>query len=557
MGCGLQETFVNCDDISIGGKIDRIPVHNDTIPPEEILVTPYKPEIEKWIEDAQTDAATDVIQVVTRHLPQPQSGPPQQRTPSGSHMPDVDLPGIGAVNIPHTQDYLIDNIAVANWFRSGMGPEVNQKNKLNNAGEVISPWGGSNSQYLQRNGAQIVGQTGSAGLTSTGSPELDNWIASVRQNMMAANAGNSIQGLNKFGEMLQHLSNNVGGIATVNLPRPSLIHTVADLRQNQQQHQQQQQHALIQQEQLSHQQIQQQQLQLQQGQLQIQQQYQLLTQQQQQQLQQQQQQLQQRQLQQLVQQQQQQLLPGARFSKTVQTNTLSKATPQLAVSQSTIHTANLRSLIDSIDKTVRSLQVSHINPAQTNNLISHAQTNNLIPPQEFVARMVALSQTFPSPSQLVRCDDISDSRDAVRTATQLVARDISTQEMQEQVPQLPSNIGHKQDASAMSEFRNQQMATANMQNWFPNSQAFALNRITASHLSEPAGAIGQNLNRQVYQHINPQRLPRRIQVDSMEVAQHSLRKFTQLQGRVYLSSQAHLGNKYDHMNIIYAQRQIA
>ncbi|KAH3746829.1 hypothetical protein DPMN_181246 [Dreissena polymorpha] len=562
MGCGLQETFVNCADISIGGTIDRIPVHNNTIPPEEILVIPNTPEVTKWFEDTQKDAATDVIQVITQHLPQSQSGHPQQRTPSGSHMQDVDRPGISAVNVPHTKDSVIDNIAVANWIRSGMGPEVNQMNTLNNAGGVISLRDGTNSQHLQRNGAQTVGQTGSTGLTSTGNPELDNWIASVRQNMLTVNAGNSIQGLNMFGEMLQHLPNNVGGTATVNFPRPSHIHTVADLRQNQQQHQQQQQNALIQQQQLIQQQIeQQQQLQLQQGQLQNQQQrvqHQLLTQQQQQQLQQQQQQLQQRQLQHLVQQQQQQLLQGgARFPNTVQTNTLTQATPQFAVSQNTINTANLGSLIGSIDNTVKSVQALHINPAQINNPISPSQTNNLIPPQEFVSRMVALSQTFPSPSQWVRGDGMSDPRDAVRPATQLVARDFSTQEIQQHVPQLPSNMGPRQDASAMSEFRNQQMATANMQNWFPNSQAFAQNRITAIHLSEPAAAIGQNMNGQVYRQINPQSLPRRIQVESMEVAQHLLRKFPQLQGRVYLSSQAHLRNKYDNMNIKYSQRQIA
>ena len=155
-------------------------------------------------------------------------------------------------------------------------------------------------------------------------------------------------------------------------------------------------------------------------------------------------------------------------------------------------------------------------------------------PRQFVNQMNELRRTFPNSRQWRRADGMTSSRNAVRQSSRADTHDFSVDEIQQLVPSLPNNIGSRQDLNR----RLNSVPTNIRENWFPGSQT----------------VLQRQRMRQVSNRRIP-RLPRRIEVHTMAVAQHLLRKYPQLRGRVFLSRQGHVRNQYSHMVNKYARRR--
>lgn len=160
------------------------------------------------------------------------------------------------------------------------------------------------------------------------------------------------------------------------------------------------------------------------------------------------------------------------------------------------------------------------------------------PSREFVQQMTELRRMFPNIREWRRGDGMSTSNQPVRHAPHLDTHDFTVREIAQQVPSLPSDIGPRQDNSPLTNQRINPFMNQHMQNWYPTSHFFT---------QEPGHRLNQVQNN------SP--LPRRIEVQTMAIAQHLLRKYPQLKGRVFLSHEAHLRNQYAHMTNKYARRQ--
>lgn len=168
------------------------------------------------------------------------------------------------------------------------------------------------------------------------------------------------------------------------------------------------------------------------------------------------------------------------------------------------------------------------------------------PSAQFVSQMNDLRRAFPNQGDWVRGDGMTSHRDAVRQAPHLDTHEFSTAEIRNHVPELPRNIGPRQDISSAVERRESANSVQSRENWFPNSQSFVQDR--RMRMLDQAMAKTEPRDRSTS-------LPRRIVVHSMAIAQHLLRKYPQLRGRVFLSRQAHLRNKYAHVVNKYSRRQ--
>jgi hypothetical protein len=147
--------------------------------------------------------------------------------------------------------------------------------------------------------------------------------------------------------------------------------------------------------------------------------------------------------------------------------------------------------------------------------------------------MNELRQAFPNSRQWRRGDGMASARHAVRHAPPVDTHDFSVDEIRQLVPSLPVNIGPRQDIDR----RFYPDATNTRENWFPGS-----------HVLMQRQRMRQMSRRRP-------RLPRRIEVHTMAVAQHLLRKYPQLRGRVFLSRQGHVRNQFSHMMNKYARRR--
>lgn len=159
---------------------------------------------------------------------------------------------------------------------------------------------------------------------------------------------------------------------------------------------------------------------------------------------------------------------------------------------------------------------------------------NQEPSREFIQQMNELRQNFPNVQEWRRGDGMTSSDHAVRPASHLDTHNFSEVEIRNQVPSLPQDIGPRQDLTRMNDHRVHPNMMHQRQNWFPASQFMVRSDTQSQNFSQ---------------------LPRRIEVPSMAVAQHLLRKYPQLRGRVYLSRDAHLRNQFAHMMQKYARRR--
>lgn len=166
------------------------------------------------------------------------------------------------------------------------------------------------------------------------------------------------------------------------------------------------------------------------------------------------------------------------------------------------------------------------------------------PSPQFVSQMNELRRAFPNQADWVRGDGMSSHRSAVRQNSQLDTHDFSTSEIRQHVPDLPTNLGPRQDMNIALERRDPGGSIHS--NWFPNSHSTVNDSRMRMH--EQAMAKTEPRDRS-------SNLPRRIVVHSMAVAQHLLRKWPQLRGRVFLSREAHVRNKYANVVNRYSSRQ--
>lgn len=162
------------------------------------------------------------------------------------------------------------------------------------------------------------------------------------------------------------------------------------------------------------------------------------------------------------------------------------------------------------------------------------------PSGQFVQQMTDLRRTFPESNQWRRRDRGSSAGHAVRHVPHLDTHDFSPALIREYDPSLPSDIGPRQDFAPQMDPRFYPEMAGFRNNWFPRSQYTMQSQrmLMADHVPRTMPL-----------------LPRRIEVQSMEVAQHLLRKYPQLKGRIYLSRQANIRNQYAHAIHKYARRQ--
>lgn len=195
-------------------------------------------------------------------------------------------------------------------------------------------------------------------------------------------------------------------------------------------------------------------------------------------------------------------------------------------------------LLDSVGSIVG--QISKDKELQGGRSVTHQQTRT-VPSRQFVQRMTDLRRAFPNSHEWRRGDGRWSHSHAVRPSPMLDTHDFTTGEIRIIVPSLPANIGLRRDMpNTMDPRFNPEMAQFR-NNWFPDSQ-FLMQQQRMHMINDQRPATTT-------------RLPRRIEVNSMSVAQHLLRKYPQLRGRVFLSRQGHLRNKFSHMMNKYARRQ--
>ncbi|WAR31600.1 hypothetical protein MAR_034142 [Mya arenaria] len=512
IGCGLQETFVNCADISIGGTVDNISVRDDTISPEADIVIPQTADVTQIIDEAPSDS----FEAVIRALRGIQQFADRRFNAPGANVATQDSGMVGT--------------------RRGAGDHPGINPDQMNVPQGVLPGAGMTPRRvlpgLQPNRNRV--------------PDLPGISADQIQSMGSFDQTNLFPG---------HLS-NVGGMSifgdpipasrrNVDLPRPSIIHTVRDINlqdrrfntlsrtddSNQKIHTDANQRQRVQNS-------------LQRGQMTP---FTLMV--------------------------NPNVDPSRRslndrlipitFASDPNKQSLSvpnrsgvelrtpikrpnnQAPHNLAnpLERSNVHS----SLISSISDTISTLpkQIQHIQAGRSifstrnsgfpqstthgsalgvtsglarNTLLQNGQRNlngkndAVIPPKEFVAQMNRMRQVFPNPEAWHRGDGMTSPREAVRQAPHLDTRDFSTTDIRQHVPKLPSNIGLRQDVSPLMQRREQQ-----------NSQAFVQNRRMRAHSDGLHMRNGQS---------SPFSLPRRIEVDSMTVAQHLLRKYPQLRGRI-------------------------
>ncbi|WAR31602.1 hypothetical protein MAR_034144 [Mya arenaria] len=150
--------------------------------------------------------------------------------------------------------------------------------------------------------------------------------------------------------------------------------------------------------------------------------------------------------------------------------------------------------------------------------IPNGYTNAVVPPNEFGSQMNRMAWH--------RGDGRTSPRELVRHNSHLDTRDFSTTDIRQHVPQLSRNVELRQDGFPLLQRRQQQYMVPERENWFPNTPAFVQSRRLRAHSDRLRMRNGQS---------TPFSLPRRIEVDTINVAQHLLRKYPQLRGRVFLS----------------------
>ena len=165
---------------------------------------------------------------------------------------------------------------------------------------------------------------------------------------------------------------------------------------------------------------------------------------------------------------------------------------------------------------------------------------------QFLSRMAELRRAYPNKSDWSRGDGMTSHRSAVRHSPLLDTHNYSTAEIRQRVPDLPRNIGPRQDISSVMERREQPNTVQSRENWFPNTQTNVRERRLRLHDQTMSKTEPRDRS---------SNLPRRIVVPSMAIAQHLLRKYPQLRGRVFLSREAHLRNKYNNVVSRYSRRQ--
>ncbi|XP_052790231.1 uncharacterized protein LOC128224429 [Mya arenaria] len=169
--------------------------------------------------------------------------------------------------------------------------------------------------------------------------------------------------------------------------------------------------------------------------------------------------------------------------------------------------------------------------------IPNGYTNAVVPPNEFGSQMNRMAWH--------RGDGRTSPRELVRHNSHLDTRDFSTTDIRQHVPQLSRNVELRQDGFPLLQRRQQQYMVPERENWFPNTPAFVQSRRLRAHSDRLRMRNGQS---------TPFSLPRRIEVDTINVAQHLLRKYPQLRGRVFLSRRGHLQNEYSQITNQYARR---
>jgi len=199
---------------------------------------------------------------------------------------------------------------------------------------------------------------------------------------------------------------------------------------------------------------------------------------------------------------------------------------------------------------------TNIYPQSPNSMLSNVNqqrqqmTNMAVnaPPSSFITHMNTLRNEFSNPTAWHRGDGMTSEREAVRPAPMWDTHDFSVAEIRQQVPQLPHDIGPRQDLPTFVDGRNLAFMPGTHQNNLMGDQQARLNEVRLRMHEE-------RMRMQNTPTSGTSTIPRRLEVQSMAQAQHLLRKFPQLRGRVYLSRAAHLRNTLSNMSQHLARRQ--